>query len=32
MVSTQQMPPGNPWSDLLVQNFKTWMDTGFPEG
>jgi hypothetical protein len=32
MVSTQQMPPGNPWSDQLVQNFKTWMDAGFPEG
>jgi hypothetical protein len=32
MVSTGAMPPGNAWSAQFVQNFKTWMDAGMPEG
>jgi len=31
MVSTQAMPPGNPWSSQWVQNFQTWMNAGYPE-
>lgn len=30
-VSKKKMPPGNPWSDQYIQNFKTWMDAGYPE-
>jgi hypothetical protein len=26
------MPPGAPWSDTFKQNFKAWMDAGYPEG
>ena len=31
MVSSRRMPPGNPWSDQNIQNFKQWMDAGYPE-
>ncbi len=30
-VSEKTMPPGNPWSDELIANFKAWMDAGYPE-
>jgi hypothetical protein len=29
-VSSGQMPPGQPWSDQWVANFKAWMDAGCP--
>ena len=31
MVSNKRMPPGNPWSDTFIQNFKAWMTAGYPE-
>lgn len=31
MVSRKRMPPGNPWSTQSIQNFKAWMDSGYPE-
>ena len=31
-VSSQQMPPGNPWSEQFIKNFKAWMDAGYPKG
>ena len=30
MVSSGNMPPGNPWSKEWVDNFKAWMDAGAP--
>jgi hypothetical protein len=31
MVKSKRMPPRSPWSDTYVQNFKEWMDAGYPE-
>jgi hypothetical protein len=31
MVNRKRMPPGHPWSDAFIQNFKTWMSAGYPE-
>jgi len=30
MVKNQRMPPGKPWPDEKLLNFKAWMDAGFP--
>jgi hypothetical protein len=31
MVNRKRMPPGNPWTAEYIQNFKTWMDAGYPQ-
>jgi tyrosinase len=31
-VSTQLMPPGNPWTADMVQTFLNWMSDGYPKG
>jgi len=31
-VSTQLMPPGNPWSVDMVSTFLNWMSDGYPKG
>jgi len=31
MVSSQSMPPGNPWSQQYINNFQTWMNAGYPQ-
>jgi hypothetical protein len=31
MVSTNAMPPGSPWTKQYIDNFKAWMDAGYPE-
>jgi hypothetical protein len=30
MVKNKRMPPGNPWPDEMLLNFKAWMDAGYP--
>lgn len=31
-VSTQQMPPGKPWTSDMIQTFLNWMSNGYPKG
>jgi hypothetical protein len=30
-VSTKRMPPGNPWIQEWIDNFKQWTEAGFPQ-
>jgi hypothetical protein len=31
MVSSKRMPPGRPWTDEQIANFKAWTEAGCPE-
>jgi hypothetical protein len=30
-VADKSMPPGRPWDDAWIANFKTWVEAGCPE-